>query len=139
MQELSTGARHVQLWLGPDLAYAGELDKGCGNQVFDYEKTIVISKDSDLPKPGTSGASPGKHESVSASSGRTPAMDNVALFPSTDLDAIGVEDHTHSDAWTVSHSHNQDTNRKKPTGMESSRRKGGRPDRTRGQLTSRSS
>ena len=47
LQDLSIGAKHIRLLTGGNLVYDGDLDKGCGNQVFDYGKTINIISSSD--------------------------------------------------------------------------------------------
>ena len=138
MQELSVGARHVQLWLGSDLVFAGELDKGCGNQVFDYEKTILVTRDSDALRPAVCGESPDKHGP--ASTAGTPAMDNVSLFASSDLDAGSAEVDTESEARTAPETQTQsgDTawgDRRRQTGTETGQRRGGRSERMHGQWT----
>ncbi len=40
LQELNRGAREVEVTVNGDVVFRGDLDKGCGNQVFDYGKTI---------------------------------------------------------------------------------------------------
>ncbi|CAL8283535.1 unnamed protein product [Merluccius merluccius] len=42
LNELDVGARRVKLYLNSTLVFDGELDKGCGNQVFDYSTTIDL-------------------------------------------------------------------------------------------------
>ena len=164
LQELSVGARHIQLWLGSDLVFAGELDKGCGNQVFDYEKTIVVTRDSEALRPAVSGESPDKHGP--ALTAGTPAMDNVSLFASSDLDAGSAEVDTGSEARTLRDTHTQagdtdtardthtqagdthtarDTHtqagdtarvdRRRQTGTETGQRRGGRSERMHGEWT----
>ncbi|CAH2306798.1 Hypothetical predicted protein [Pelobates cultripes] len=39
---LDIGAKHVKIYKDKVLAYDGFLDKGCGNQVFDYSNTIDL-------------------------------------------------------------------------------------------------
>lgn len=41
-QDLDIGARHIKLYLNSTLAFQGDLEKGCGNQVFDYSTTINL-------------------------------------------------------------------------------------------------
>lgn len=41
-QELDVGARHIKLYLNSTLVFEGELEKGCGNQVFDYSTKIDL-------------------------------------------------------------------------------------------------
>ncbi|XP_047464632.1 katanin-interacting protein isoform X2 [Mugil cephalus] len=42
LSELDIGARHIKLYLNSTLVFEGELEKGCGNQVFDYSTTIDL-------------------------------------------------------------------------------------------------
>ncbi|XP_059167114.1 katanin-interacting protein-like isoform X2 [Physella acuta] len=44
ISNLDIGARHIRISLRGELLYDGEVDKGCGNQVFDYCKHIIISQ-----------------------------------------------------------------------------------------------
>ncbi|XP_041829340.1 katanin-interacting protein isoform X2 [Melanotaenia boesemani] len=69
LNELDVGARHIKLYLNSTLVFEGELEKGCGNQVFDYSTTIDL-KDFQIPdfsSPVSSGhnlrgASPHRYE-----------------------------------------------------------------------------
>uniref|UniRef100_A0A7N5ZXL6 KATNIP domain-containing protein n=1 Tax=Anabas testudineus TaxID=64144 RepID=A0A7N5ZXL6_ANATE len=70
LNELDIGARHVKLYLNSTLVFEGELEKGCGNQVFDYSTTIDLqdfqTSDCLFSSPVSSGhnlsASPQRHE-----------------------------------------------------------------------------
>lgn len=42
LNDLDIGARHIKLYLNSTLVFEGELDKGCGNQVFDYSTSIDL-------------------------------------------------------------------------------------------------
>lgn len=42
LQELDIGARHIKLYLNSTLVFEGQLEKGCGNHVFDYSTTINL-------------------------------------------------------------------------------------------------
>ncbi|XP_063286306.1 katanin-interacting protein [Pelobates fuscus] len=42
LSDLDIGAKHVKIYKDEVLAYDGFLDKGCGNQVFDYSNTIDL-------------------------------------------------------------------------------------------------
>ncbi|XP_048868761.1 katanin-interacting protein isoform X5 [Brienomyrus brachyistius] len=42
LNDLDIGARHVRLYLNSTLVFEGELEKGCGNQVFDYSTTVEL-------------------------------------------------------------------------------------------------
>lgn len=70
-QDLDIGARHIKLYLNSTLVFEGELEKGCGNQVFDYSTNIDLKdfqpSDSLFSSPVSSGhslrgASPQRHE-----------------------------------------------------------------------------
>lgn len=43
-QELAVGARDVRVYVNSTLVFDGQLDKGCGNQVFDYSTTINLEE-----------------------------------------------------------------------------------------------
>ncbi|XP_030256065.1 protein KIAA0556 isoform X2 [Sparus aurata] len=71
LNDLDIGARHIKLYLNSTLVFGGELEKGCGNQVFDYSTTIDLQdfqvSDSVFSSPLSSGhnlrgASPQRHE-----------------------------------------------------------------------------
>ncbi|XP_024913062.1 protein KIAA0556 isoform X3 [Cynoglossus semilaevis] len=71
LHDLDVGARHIKLYLNSTLVFEGELDKGCGNQVFDYSTTIDLkdfqASDSLFSSPVSSGhnlrgVSPQRHE-----------------------------------------------------------------------------
>ena len=42
-QNLDIGARNIRIFFGGELLYCGDVDKGCGNQVFDYSNSITLS------------------------------------------------------------------------------------------------
>ncbi|KAI3365616.1 hypothetical protein L3Q82_010698, partial [Scortum barcoo] len=71
LNDLDIGARHIKLYLNSTLVFEGELEKGCGNQVFDYSTTIDLQdfqvSDSLFSSPVSSGynlrgVSPQRHE-----------------------------------------------------------------------------
>ncbi|KAL0984294.1 hypothetical protein UPYG_G00139570 [Umbra pygmaea] len=75
LNDLDVGARHVNIYLNSTLVFKGELDKGCGNQVFDYSTSIDLQAlkipESFSPSPIASGhslrgASPPRHDDQSA-------------------------------------------------------------------------
>ncbi|CAN9508536.1 unnamed protein product [Ophioblennius macclurei] len=59
LTELDIGARHIKLYLNSTLVFEGELEKGCGNQVFDYSTTVDLqdfqASDSVFSSPVSSG------------------------------------------------------------------------------------
>ncbi|XP_035590815.1 katanin-interacting protein-like isoform X2 [Oncorhynchus keta] len=75
LSDLDVGARHVNLYLNSTLVFEGELDKGCGNQIFDYSTSIDLQAlhvpESFSPSPVGSGhslrgASPQRHDESGA-------------------------------------------------------------------------
>ncbi|KAL7371680.1 hypothetical protein ABVT39_003245 [Epinephelus coioides] len=71
LNDLDIGARHIKLYLNSTLVFEGELEKGCGNQVFDYSTAIDLQdfqvSDSLFSSPVSSGhnlrgVSPQRHE-----------------------------------------------------------------------------
>lgn len=48
LQQLNRGARHIKILIDGDVAFDGDLDKGCGNHVFDYGKIIYLGGKSDF-------------------------------------------------------------------------------------------
>ncbi|RMX37150.1 hypothetical protein pdam_00023677, partial [Pocillopora damicornis] len=42
IKELNVGVKDVRIFVGGDLVWEGVIDKGCGNQVFDYCKVINL-------------------------------------------------------------------------------------------------
>nr|XP_043869354.1 katanin-interacting protein isoform X1 [Solea senegalensis] len=71
LNELDIGARHIKLYLNSTLVFEGDLEKGCGNQVFDYSTAIDLQDfqllDSLFSSPVSSGhnlrgVSPQRHE-----------------------------------------------------------------------------
>ena len=43
LQELSTGVKNCHVFLNRELKWEGVIDKGCGNQIFDYSTLIPIN------------------------------------------------------------------------------------------------
>ncbi|KAM7448574.1 hypothetical protein ABFA07_003481 [Porites harrisoni] len=43
IKELNVGAKDVRIFVGGELVWEGVIDKGCGNQVFDYSKVINLT------------------------------------------------------------------------------------------------
>ncbi|XP_073669267.1 katanin-interacting protein isoform X2 [Paramisgurnus dabryanus] len=44
LSDLDVGARHVRLYVNSTLVFEGQLEKGCGNQVFDYSNSIELQQ-----------------------------------------------------------------------------------------------
>ncbi|MCJ8729076.1 hypothetical protein PDJAM_G00012230 [Pangasius djambal] len=44
LKELGVGARDVRVYVNSTLVFDGQLEKGCGNQVFDYSTTIDLEE-----------------------------------------------------------------------------------------------
>ncbi|XP_058891524.1 katanin-interacting protein-like isoform X2 [Acipenser ruthenus] len=89
LNDLDIGARHVRVYLDGILMFDGELEKGCGNQVFDYSTTIDLSptKQEAVSSPVSRGSS---DNSKDWSSGR-PSQEcaSVSCSFSVDEDEIG--------------------------------------------------
>ncbi|KAK3752195.1 hypothetical protein QZH41_019340, partial [Actinostola sp. cb2023] len=44
VRDLNMGVKDVRIFIGCELAWRGTIDKGCGNQVFDYSTVINLSE-----------------------------------------------------------------------------------------------
>ncbi|KAJ8284207.1 hypothetical protein COCON_G00030570 [Conger conger] len=65
LNDLDVGARHVRLYLNSTLVFEGELERGCGNQVFDYSTAIDLQALAQEPvSPSSSGHSLGASEDL---------------------------------------------------------------------------
>uniref|UniRef100_A0A4W4HQL2 KATNIP domain-containing protein n=1 Tax=Electrophorus electricus TaxID=8005 RepID=A0A4W4HQL2_ELEEL len=57
LNELDVGAREVRVYVNSTLVFEGQLQKGCGNQVFDYSTTIDLQEvhlpECSSPKPSS--------------------------------------------------------------------------------------
>ncbi|XP_078693037.1 katanin-interacting protein-like isoform X5 [Branchiostoma floridae x Branchiostoma belcheri] len=51
LAELDIGVRHMRLYIGVDLVFNGEVDKGCGNQVFDYSTAVLVGDQVETKPP----------------------------------------------------------------------------------------
>ncbi|XP_051789759.1 katanin-interacting protein [Erpetoichthys calabaricus] len=52
LSDLDIGVSDVKIYLDSTLVYQGQLEKGCGNQVFDYSTTIKLrAPDTSTPNP----------------------------------------------------------------------------------------
>ncbi|XP_068610713.1 katanin-interacting protein [Brachionichthys hirsutus] len=104
LNDLDIGARHIKLYLNSTLVFEGELEKGCGSQVFDYGTTIDLQdfQVSDLfASPVSSGhslrgATPQSHEDREG--GDSSATHNVNLQPPdvAGQPMMDIEDKSHS-------------------------------------------
>ncbi|GFO38442.1 protein kiaa0556 [Plakobranchus ocellatus] len=47
ISNLDIGARSIRIFFGRELLFSGDIDKGCGNQVFDYSNSITLSSATD--------------------------------------------------------------------------------------------
>ncbi|XP_078346621.1 katanin-interacting protein-like isoform X3 [Oculina patagonica] len=50
IKELNVGAKDVRIFVGGELVWEGVIDKGCGNQVFDYCKVINLTHTDQQPE-----------------------------------------------------------------------------------------
>ncbi|XP_068100739.1 katanin-interacting protein isoform X2 [Hyperolius riggenbachi] len=89
---LDIGAKHVRIYKNETLVFEGCLEKGCGNQVFDYSNTIDLLtgqlKSASLPPPSP----PTDHETNSKASDQPylPLSSPSARF-NTSLQASSLE------------------------------------------------
>ncbi|XP_035002049.2 katanin-interacting protein isoform X3 [Hippoglossus stenolepis] len=90
LNELDIGARHIKLYLNSTLVFEGELEKGCGNQVYDYSTTIDLPDfqipDSVLSSPVSSGhnlqgVSPQRHEDRNGGEASTIQQHHISDTP----------------------------------------------------------
>ncbi|KAM3591703.1 uncharacterized protein V6R79_006053 [Siganus canaliculatus] len=107
LNELDIGARHVKLYLNSTLVFEGELEKGCGDQVFDYSTTVDLQDfqvpDSVFSSPVSSGhnlrgASPHRHEDrkgVEGSTQRYHSSNPQSLDPAGHA-MIDMQDKSHA-------------------------------------------
>ncbi|XP_052071709.1 katanin-interacting protein-like [Mytilus californianus] len=51
MQDLEIGVKHARIFIGGELVFDGVVEKGCGNQVFDYGFIINLNEMEDQPSP----------------------------------------------------------------------------------------
>ncbi len=85
------GVREAVVLVNGQVVYEGDVDKGCGNQVFDYCKTIFLTRP-DSHKSSSSNTSPdsaapinnGKQPAESPRQATTPAIDNVSFHSEDD-------------------------------------------------------
>ena len=73
--------------------YSGEIDKGCGNQVFDYSKTITVEEDNDfseqdIPRAVAASSESPRESSPPRSETRTlnHSIDGTLELPVIDLE-----------------------------------------------------
>ncbi|XP_061665648.1 katanin-interacting protein isoform X2 [Syngnathoides biaculeatus] len=66
LNELDFGARHVKLYVNSTLVFEGELERGCGSQIFDYSTTVELedfqASDSLFSSPPSSGYNLRRHD-----------------------------------------------------------------------------
>lgn len=98
----------MKLYLNSTLVFEGELEKGCGNQVFDYSTTIDLQSlhvpESFSPSPVSSGhslrgASPQRHDDSRGLEGSSTQRDpspNPRTSEGLSQARIDMKDHTHT-------------------------------------------
>uniref|UniRef100_A0A8C8JQI4 KATNIP domain-containing protein n=1 Tax=Oncorhynchus tshawytscha TaxID=74940 RepID=A0A8C8JQI4_ONCTS len=109
LSDLDVGARHVNLYLNSTLVFEGELDKGCGNQIFDYSTSIDLQAlqvpESFSPSPVGSGhslrgASPQRHdESGEPSSVSGSISKRQHRTPRATLHSLQAQDDNLMESW----------------------------------------
>ncbi|XP_054609363.1 katanin-interacting protein isoform X2 [Dunckerocampus dactyliophorus] len=102
LNELDIGARDIKLYLNSTLVFEGELERGCGNQVFDYSTTIELqdfqASDSLFSSPSSSGhnlhgASPQRHDDDRKDSeGSSTHQHHSSALPPSDASSQAMMD-----------------------------------------------
>jgi hypothetical protein len=111
---LSIGVCDVHLEVDNHVLYEGEVDRGCGNQVFNYAKDVILVDNNEKKaKPNSPKGAPlhmGKEPIVSGTQKMsvTPTMDNVSLFSHNDLDGANQR---RSDTRLMNHEERPDVKR----------------------------
>ncbi|XP_077958631.1 katanin-interacting protein isoform X1 [Gasterosteus aculeatus] len=87
LDDLDIGARRVKLYLNSTAVFEGQLEKGCGNQVFDYSTTIDLQGFHWFSSPVSSGhnlggTSPQHHEDPAVEGGGTQHHHSWSRQPS---------------------------------------------------------
>lgn len=54
-KELSIGVKRLRISIDDDIMFDGDIEKGCGNQVFDYGYTVVVGNDDEEDEAPPSG------------------------------------------------------------------------------------
>lgn len=114
-QDLDIGARHIKLYLNSTLVFEGELEKGCGNYVFDYSTTIDLRDfqvpDSVFSSPVSSGhnlrgASPHRYEDRKGGEGSSCQryQTSNALSDTAGKPAIDMQEKSHIPLPPITHS-----------------------------------
>ncbi|XP_051543364.1 katanin-interacting protein-like isoform X2 [Myxocyprinus asiaticus] len=89
LNDLDVGARHVRLYINSTLVFEGHLEKGCGNQVFDYSTSIELQEphlpECTSPSPVSSGHTlvdcrPHNHDNKSQESNSGQSDSSSALI-----------------------------------------------------------
>ncbi|XP_026172275.1 protein KIAA0556 isoform X2 [Mastacembelus armatus] len=106
LSELDIGARHIKLYLNSTLVFEGELEKGCGNQIFDYSTTIDLQdfqvSDSLYSSPVSSGhslrgVSPQRHEDRKGGEGtQRHHILNPQTFDTAGLAMMDMQEKSHT-------------------------------------------
>ncbi|CAH1795086.1 unnamed protein product [Owenia fusiformis] len=77
LTELTVGVKDIRVFLGGELLYEGQIERGCGNQVFDYSTTININ-DALTPTPrGNLGNISHPNSTTPSSEGSTPSTVHI--------------------------------------------------------------
>ncbi|XP_015237903.1 PREDICTED: uncharacterized protein KIAA0556 homolog [Cyprinodon variegatus] len=104
--DLNVGVRHVKLYLNDALVFEGELEKGCGNRVFDYSSTIDLKgfsiSDPLISSGGSSGqrlqgGSPRLHEDRQSGEGSSTQQhhSSIALSDPVDRTMLSMQEKPH--------------------------------------------
>ncbi|XP_017274072.1 katanin-interacting protein isoform X2 [Kryptolebias marmoratus] len=100
LTDLDICARHIKLYLNCTLVFEGELEKGCGNQVFDYSTTINLkdfqASDTLFSSPVSSGhnlrgASPRRYEDRKSGEGSSSQRHQSSVASSDPAGQIMID------------------------------------------------
>ena len=100
LQDLNKGARQIEISVNGETVFSGELDKGCGNQVFDYGKTVPLTEEGQQTDTQMDTLDvPNRQKQSHLSPQLVGMMDNVSLHSdcdSTPNQSINYEESHHS-------------------------------------------
>ncbi|MBN3311563.1 K0556 protein, partial [Atractosteus spatula] len=84
LADLDIGARNVRIYLDSTLVFEGELEKGCGNSVFDYSTTVPLRGPVQDPSSASRQKSPESRSSSSVGADDDPGDIRTELPESKD-------------------------------------------------------
>ncbi|XP_056018588.1 protein KATNIP homolog isoform X4 [Ostrea edulis] len=76
--DLDIGVKHARIFVGGILVFDGNIEKGCGNQVFDYDFVITLKDSGDKISPRDPGNSPSPISLSPVIHTRSPTSDKTS-------------------------------------------------------------